>query len=332
MKDRQTAAPEPIEETLEPELQICDAHHHLWDLKNSRYLVDEFLRDVSGHRVTKTIYVECLSKYRNDGPKRMRPVGETEFVDQITAHCQKKDNPTHMAAGIVAFADLSLGYAVDEVLQAHSQASSRFCGIRHVSAWDASEQVHNGHTNPPRYLLSDALFREGFSCLEKRDLTFDAWVYFHQIPEIIDLASAFPEVRIILNHVGGPVGIGPYSYKRDEIFDIWRGHMRDLAACENVFVKLGGLTMAAAGFGWHKRIKPASSMELAEAMAPYYHYCIDMFGPSRCMFESNFPIDSTGCTYHMLWNSFKRVSRGYSTEERAALFHDTAARVYHLKS
>ena len=330
MNDRQSWLSQTIEETLEPDLQICDAHHHLWDFKNSRYLVEEFKQDTSDHRITKSVYVECLSQYHKDGPEALRPVGETSFVDQVTAASQSGQQGPKVAAAIVGFADLNLGAAVDDVLQAHCQASSRFRGIRHASAWDASDDVHNAHTKPVMNMLSDPIFRKGFSFLEKRDLTFDAWLYFHQIPELTNLARAFPETRIILNHVGGVLGIGPYSDKREELFEIWKGYIRDLATCDNVVVKLGGLTMAVSGFGWNKRPKPASSTELAEAMAPYYLHCIDTFGPERCMFESNFPVDGTGSSYHVLWNAFKRISKRYSKEERAALFHDTATRIYNL--
>lgn len=330
MTDRQSWLSQTTEEILEPDLEICDAHHHLWDFKNSRYLVDEFRKDIAGHRVTKTVYVECLSQYLNDGPAALRPVGETSFVDQITAASQDGAQGPKIAAGIVSFADLALGNAVDEVLEAHSQASPRFRGIRHASSWDKSDDVHNAHTKPIENLLGDVSFRQGFLQLGKRDLTFDAWLFFPQIPELTALARAFPETRIVLNHVGGPVGIGPYEGKRDEILQIWKDHIQELSTCANVAVKLGGLTMSIAGFGWHKRGKPASSIELAKAFAPYYHFCIDTFGPERCMFESNFPVDGTGCTYHVLWNAFKRLSAPYSSKERAALFHDTATRIYTL--
>jgi len=319
-----------VEEILDPELQICDAHHHLWDFKGSRYLVEELSRDIIGHRVTKTVFVECQSKYYESGPEQLRSVGETAFVDQITAHCQDNSNTPHIAAGIVAYADLRLGTAVDEVLEHHSQASARFRGIRFAAAWDASEQVHNAHTNPTPNLLADNTFREGFSCLGKRGLTFDTWLYFHQLPELTELARAYPEIPIILNHVGGPIGVGPYKDRRDEIFHVWQKYICDLSTLKNVFIKLGGLTMTAAGFGWNKRLKPASSIELAESMGPYYHHCIQTFGPTRCMFESNFPVDSTGASYYVLWNAFKRISRDYSMEERAALLHGTATRIYRL--
>ncbi len=321
------ANPEP---PIEPDLEICDAHHHLWDRDGSRYLVDEFLDDTNGHRVTKSVYVECLSRYRADGPETLRPVGETEFVHKITAGEPAQPGATRVAAGIVGFADLALGSAVRSVLKAHLEASGRFRGVRHASAWDASDKIHNAHTNPSRNLLGESAFREGFACLGGLGLSFDAWVYFHQIPELADLAGAFPETPVILNHVGGPIGVGPYAGQREEVFETWRGHMAELAKRDNVAVKLGGLTMAASGFGWHKRETPAGSGDLAEAMAPYYQTCIEHFGAARCMFESNFPIDGTGGAYTTLWNAFKRVSDGYSPDERRALFHDTAAKIYRL--
>jgi len=319
------------EEIIEPDLRICDSHHHLWDYPDSRYLVEEFLGDVGGgHKVSSTVYVECRHGWRTSGPEAMRPVGETEYVERLTKESGIDADATRVAAGIIGFADLDLGAAVVPVLSAHLDASDRFRGIRHMSAWDASERIHNAQTDPPPDLLQSSQFREGFACLSKLGLTFDAWVYHPQIPEVTDLAKAFPDTTIVLNHVGGPLGIGTYANRREEIFGIWRRHMAELSECPNVCVKLGGLTMSMSGFGWHKReILPASS-ELAQAMEPYYQSCIESFGPQRCMFESNFPVDRVSCSYTVLWNAFKRIARNFSATERAALFHDTAVRVYKL--
>jgi len=329
MIDR-TARPAP-EEIIESELLICDSHHHLWDYPDSRYLVDEFLSDVSGgHKVCKTVYVECRHGWRKNGPEAMRPVGEVEYVEQLTGAYQAADGSARVAAGIVGFADLTLGAEVAPVLAAQLEASERFRGIRYMSAWDASERIHNAQTDPPQDLLHSPKFREGFACLSGLNLSFDAWVYHPQIPDITDLARAFPETTIVLNHVGGPLGIGPYANKRDEVFGVWRSHIFELAACPNVCLKLGGLTMSMSGFGWHKRETPPSSSELADAMDPYYQTCIELFGPERCMFESNFPVDRVSCSYTVLWNAFKRIARNFSAVERTALFHDTAARIYRL--
>jgi len=320
-----------IEEAVEPELPICDPHHHLWDLPDSRYLIDEFMDDISGgHRVTETVFVECLQMYRTDGPQELRPVGETEFVERITSAGENRAGDLRVAAGIVGFADLTSGAAVQPVIEAHLNESDRFRGLRYASAWDASDRIHNTYTNPPKDLLRSQEFRAGFACLSKFGLSFDAWVYHPQIPELADLARAFPEITIVLDHIGGPLGIGPYAGKRDEVFTLWRRNITELAQCENVVVKLGGLTMTMSGFGWHRRSEPPGSIELAQAMRPYYQTCIECFGAERCMFESNFPIDRTACSYTIQWNAFKRLTQAYSPTERSALFRDTAVRVYRL--
>jgi predicted TIM-barrel fold metal-dependent hydrolase len=330
MKDKTEWLALTTEDALEPELPICDPHHHVWEYPGSRYLLDELLEDLGGgHRIVSTVFVECLQKYREGGPEILRPVGETEFVDRLA---NENNSPVQIAQGIVGFADLTRGPEVAAVIEAHIEASNRLRGFRYTTAWDKSDKVHNAHTNPPEALLQDAQFREGLACVHKHGLVFDAWLYFHQIPELIELAQAFPDLCIILNHIGGPLGIGPYADKRAEVFKLWRSHIAELARCENVIVKLGGLTLTMMGFGWHKGEAPPGSVELAEAMAPYYHSCIDYFGADRCMFESNFPVDKASCSYTVLWNAFKRLSVKYSESERADLFHDTASRVYKLYS
>ncbi len=318
------------EEVIEPALPICDPHHHLWDTAQSRYLLDDVLVDTgSGHHVRSTVFVECMAEYRKEGSEVLRPVGETEFVEAIANQCVAGD--TQIAAGIISYADLLLGAAVGDVLDVHSAASpTRFRGIRHACAWDASDDVSNSHTNPPQSLYLDETFREGFACLAQRELVFDAWFYHHQITELASLARAFPGVTIILDHVGGPLGIGPYAGKQAEVFDVWQIGIRELAACRNVVVKLGGLAMPINGFAWHKREQPPGSEELAEAIAPYLMFCIDEFGPQRCMFESNFPVDKQSCSYRVLWNTFKRLAADFSGDEKTALFHDTAVGVYSL--
>lgn len=320
------------EVVIEPELRICDAHHHLWDHPGNRYLVNEFAADLmGGHRVDKTVFVECLQFYRSQGPAELRAVGETEFIEEIAGAVDTRSGVTEVAAGIVGFADLSMGSAVRPVLEAHLEASGRFRGIRHASAWDASDRVHNAHTNPPRDLLQSPQFRAGLACLESAGLSFDAWLYHPQIPELTDLAQAHGGLTIVLNHMAGPLGIGPYAENRDEVFACWKDNMAGLARCANVFIKLGGRCLTMAGFGWHKRETPPGSAELAEVIGPYYRACIEYFGPERCMFESNFPVDRASCSYTVLWNAFKRLTADYSAAERASLFHDTASRVYRLQ-
>ncbi|HEU5194917.1 MAG TPA: amidohydrolase family protein [Methylomirabilota bacterium] len=321
-----------MEEILEPGLPICDPHHHLWDHPRHRYLLDELLADTgSGHDVRATVFVECLSMYRAHGPDALRPVGETEFVNGIAAmSASRRYDGTRVAAGIVSFADLTLGEAAGAVLDAHRAASPRFRGIRHAAGWDASEAIRNSHTNPPPGLLADGRFRRGFAELVRRGLTFDAWCYHPQLPEVAALARAFPDATIVLDHFGGPLGIGPYRDRRAEVFAWWRGAIKTVAECPNVVAKLGGLVMPLNGFGFHKRAAPPDSAELAAATRDWYLHAIDCFGPARCMFESNFPVDKVSASYRVLWNSFKRITASFSKDDKAALFHDTAARVYRV--
>ncbi|MBT6274283.1 MAG: amidohydrolase family protein [Chromatiales bacterium] len=321
------------EDILEPHIPICDPHHHLWDMVGNsahRYLLDELLEDVgSGHNVVSTVFMECTAMYRAGGPEHMRPVGETEFVNGVAAMCASGIyGDIRACASIVGFADLNLGAAVGEVLDAHVAASGRFRGIRHASAWDASDQIRGSHTNPFEKMLGDKTFREGFAELGKRSMTFDAWLYHPQIPELTDLARSFPDQPIVFDHFGGVIGIGPYADHRDEILDSWKGAVAELAKCPNVYPKLGGLVMPVNGFGFHKGAEAPSSQNLADTTREYYLHMIDVFGTDRCMFESNFPVDKRSCSYGVLFNSFKRIVADFSQDQKRALFHDNAARVY----
>ncbi len=320
------------EDIIDPERPICDPHHHLWDHPDSRYLLDELIADTgSGHNVVSTVFVECASMYRAEGPEALRPVGETEFVNGVAAMFASGGYGAMRAcAGIVSYADLTLGSAAGEVLDAHVAASPRFRGIRHAAGWDASDEVRNSHTNPSEHLLGDSAFREGLAELDRRGLSFDAWLYHRQIPELTDLARTFPNTTIIFDHFGGPLGIGPYEGQREAIFAQWRKDVAELARCENVYAKLGGLVMPINGFGFHKRERPATSDELVTATDRYYRHAIDCFGAERCMFESNFPVDKASCSYAVLWNAFKKLVADASNAEKAWLFHDAAATAYRL--
>lgn len=328
----------PREEILDPDLRICDPHHHLWDFPGSRYLLDDLLADigpadgVGGHRIESTVFVECTAFYRALGPEWLRVVGETEFVAGTAAMADSgRYGPVRACEGIVGRADLCLGEAVDEVLKAHVAAGGgRFRGIRHAGGWDASDAVRNSHTNPPQHLYARPDFREGFARLAANGLTFEAWQYHPQLPDVLDLARAFPDTRIMLNHVGGPLGIGPYAGRRDEIFGDWSGWIRQLGACPNVWVKLGGLGMSVYGFEFHKREHSPDSAELAQAWRPYIETCIEAFGDRRAVFESNFPVDKVSCGYDTLWNAFKRITAGASAEKKARLFRDNARTFYRL--
>jgi len=317
------------EEILEPDLPICDAHHHLWERAPNRYFLSDLVADLgSGHNIVATVAVECGYGYRKSGTDELKPVGETEFLESVAL--QARSDPmitTRIAAGIVGFADLSLGDGAAAVLAAHLSLSDRFRGIRYSTTWDGSGALRN---ETPSGMLLDRRFRQGFGWLEKFNLSFDAWLYYPQLPELADLARAFPEVVIIVNHIGAPLGVGPYAGNRDEVYQIWRRHMASLAQYPNIFIKLGGMGSVRSGYDWHERqIKP-SSQELVENLKPYFETCIEEFGPERCLFESNFPVEKAANSYRVLWNAYKRITSDYSVAERAALFYGTAARVYRI--
>jgi predicted TIM-barrel fold metal-dependent hydrolase len=317
------------EEVLEPALPIIDPHHHLWDRDNS-YLFNDLLDDTgTGHNIRATVYIQCRSMYRAGVSEALAPVGETEFVNGVAAQSASGHyGEIRACAGIVSHADFRLGAKVREVLEAHVAASDRFRGIRFSTPWDNDVKLTPQH--PPRYIMADKTWREGLAELGKLNLTYDALLFHTQLGELADLAKAFPGTTIILNHVGCPMGTGPYVSKRSEVFAEWKKGIAALAEHDNVVVKLGGLGMHVFGFDLDKLPAPLSSAELAKLWKPYIDTCIEAFGVERCMFESNFPVDKISGSYKTYWNVFKRLADGCSADEKAALFHDTAASVYRL--
>jgi len=283
-------------------------------------------------KTVATVFVDCVAYYRAHGPAEMRPIGETEFANGVAAMAASGAyGPTRACAAIVSHADLLRGAAVREVLEAHVQAGNgRFRGIRHAGGWDASAMIRNSHTHPPLGLYSQPKFREGFAQLAPLGLSFEAWQYHPQLPMVTELARTFEGTAIILNHVGGPLGTGPYAGQAEQTFVAWKRGMQELARSPNVSVKLGGLGMPIGLFDFHRRAVPATSMQLAEAWRPWIETCIDIFGASRCMFESNFPVDKASGSYAVLWNAFKRLAAGASADQRSSLFSGTAQRVYRL--
>jgi len=339
------------EAILDPDLPIIDPHHHLWDRtallgqlppprhgfeqivrRAPRYLLDELLADMGrGHNVIATVYMECGAFYRPTGPVEMKPLGEIEAVNGLAAIADSGVyGPVKPCAGIVGHADLTRGAAVRSVLEAQIAASSRFRGIRHSASHDPDSDVLGPLVRQPAGLYRDAKFREGFAQIAPLGLSFDAWLLEPQLPDLIDLARAFPETRIILDHVGTPLGIASYAGRREERFDIWRDNTRKLAECPNVSVKLGGLAMVFPGFESCLADAPASYEQLAQEWRPYLETSIEAFGVDRGMFESNFPVDILSCSYATLWNAFKHFAAGYSDSEKTALFSGTAAKVYRL--
>ncbi len=319
------------EEILEPDLPIIDAHHHLWDVPGYQYYLDDLLADLkSGHRIEQTVFVQCGYAYRDAGPETLRPVGETECVAAIAAEAERRCDAGRICAAIVGYADLRLGNQVEAVLEAHvAAADGRFRGIRQILARNDAMKRHI-LPPPPAKLASDPTFRRGFAVLSRFGLSFDAWLYHPQLPELADLARAFPAIPIVVDHCGGPLRIGPYRERPAEVFREWRSHVQELARCPNVTMKLGGLAMSISGRDFHLAPIPPSSGELANAWRPYVEVCIEAFGATRCMFESNFPVDKGMCSYPVLWNAYKRLTAGASADERASLFRATAARFYRL--
>jgi L-fuconolactonase len=318
------------EEILEPDLPIVDAHHHLWERESGRYLLDELRADLgAGHNVQATVFIQCGYSYRNDGPIELRPVGETERVAAIAASATAA-GAGGICAGIIGYCDFRLGDRVDAVLEAHIAAGAgRFRGIRQSAGWDAAI-VSTTSAVPPRGLLLDPAFRAGLARLGKFGLSYECSLYHPQLSELTNLAQQFPDLPILANHCGGPIRIGPYADHPKEAFQAWSKALKALAACPNVTLKLGGQAMTIRGFTWHEAPLPPSSGELTAAWQPTMDTCIETFGPSRCMFESNCPVDKGMCSYPVVWNAFKRLAAGYSADEKAALFHGTATRFYRL--
>lgn len=316
------------EAAIEPALPIVDAHHHFYDRPGWTYLQREYLADAtSGHAVQASVYMQALTRYRPAGLTAMQPVGETEFVVAATAD---KSVP-QVAKGIVAYADLRLGAEVANVLDAHALAGQgRFRGIRHLATWDADASLANPLTAAPQSLLRDPAYRAGLAALEARGLSYDAWLFWPQLHELMEVATAFPKLPIIVDHCGGVVRIGAYADRQDEVFARWSASMRELARCPNVYVKLGGLGMRINGFGFDQAELPPSSDLLAATWRPWMLTCIEAFGPQRCMFESNFPVDKASYSFVNGWNAFKKLTAGFSANEREALFQGTASRVYRL--
>lgn len=320
------------EAILEPDLPIIDAHHHLWAEPGNCYLLDDLAADIaSGHNVVATVLVQAYHGYRADGPEEFRCVGETEQVVKMRSAARQRQVSADIAAAIVGFADLLLGERVAGVLEAHRAAAPEaFRGIRQSVARDPNFPQGIVVRPAAAGMLADRRFRAGLAVVQRNGLTFDAMLYHCQIRELEALAATMPELPIALDHLGCIVGVGPYESSQHEAFLSWRADMAALARRPNVCVKLGGLGMIVCGAKWHEGAVPPSSEQLAAAWRPYVETCIDLFGPARCMFEGNFPVDKAMFSYPVVWNAFKRLTAGLSVAERSQLFHGTAARFYRI--
>lgn len=330
------------EDVLEPDLPIVDTHHHLWGQlpaalpqggngTDHTYLLDQYTQDIdSGHRTLATVYMECHGNYRTDGPPELRPVGETAFAAAAGAESDRRGAAgTRICAGIVGSADLRLGARVRPVLEAHMEAGQgRFRGVRATAAYDTDPVIGNTFAEPGLYRQPQ--FRAGVAELTAMGLSLDAWVFFTQLTDVVELARACPDTPIIMGHCGGPLGYGPYTGRQDEVFARWRQAVAELATCPNVSMKLGGMMIRLAAIDYRKLPAPPSSVEIARLWGPYIETCIELFGASRCMFESNFPVEKLGADWVTLWNAFKRITAGCSVDEKYALFSANALRVYRL--
>jgi predicted TIM-barrel fold metal-dependent hydrolase len=319
------------EDAIEPERPIVDAHHHLWTHVDPPYLLDDLLADTgAGHNVVATVFIECGWNWDRDAADPvMTPVPETAAVAELA----RRSDTTGGAriAAIVGHADLRHGAAAGRALDALAAAGDgRFVGIRHATAWDADPSIPNHRTEPVAGLMDDATWRAGFAELARRGLTYDAWLYHPQIPELVRLARDFPDVQMICDHLGGPLGVRSYAGRRDEVWTATRASLEELASCPNVALKLGGIGMPIMGDRWHRGERPPSSAELAATWGDLVRWCVETFGPDRCMFESNFPVDRVSCSYVVLWNGFKQMVSDASDDEKAALFAGTASRVYRI--
>lgn len=324
------------EEPIEPDLPIVDPHHHLWDYRGRPgfqpvYLLGELLADTaSGHRVERTVFVECDWAHWIDGPEEMRPVGETEFVAGVAGENEARGGTR--IAGIVGAADLRLGDRLGAVLDAHAAAGrGLFRGIRHRLAHDPTGSARTSRTDAPQPgLMGRDEFRAGVAELGRRGYTFDAWMYHPQLPELVDMAAAVGGTTIVLNHIGGPLGVGAFAGRRDDVLAAWRADLAELAEVPNVVVKLGGIGMTPYGSGWSDRATPATSDEIVAEWGEPIRFIIERFGADRCMFESNFPVDKVSYSYRVLWNAFKKMTADLAPADRSGLFAGTAARVYRL--
>jgi predicted TIM-barrel fold metal-dependent hydrolase len=324
------------EEPVDPYRPIVDAHHHLHQAGTDKqiYLLEDQLSHTrSGHNVTHTVFVEAGTGFRPAGPEALRPVGETEFV---AAQARQSDQRATRVAAIIPFADLTLGEGLDEVLEAHETAGEgRFRGVRHATTWDASPEIYSGGwsgwTDPPRGLMAESSFRRGVARLDKRGCLFEAYLYHPQIPDLVSLAESFEDMTMVLDHMGMPLNVGPYQ-DRDSVRSEWRNGLRLLASCPNTVIKLGGMGMDTwfFGAGWASRQRPPGSDDVVDYWGEDIMWCIDTLGPSRCMFESNYPVDRATLDYTVIWNAFQKIAASYSDEEQDDLFAGTAARVYQI--
>lgn len=318
------------EDVIDPDREIVDPHHHLWNGPRILYDVEEFRADAcDGHNVAQTVFVDCHSNYRSDGLDYLKVVGETEFA-AAAANRLAEAGPKPRLSAIVAHADLRHPL-LPEILDAHEAAGGGlFRGIRQAAACDPEPAHLSIPGRAPRGLYLDTDYQRGAALLGKRGLTVDAWHFHHQNDDFIAFAKAVPGTRIILDHFSTPLGVGPYAGQRDAIFERLKRDLERIADCPNVYAKLGGLAMRDNGYDWDTRPKPLTSDEYVNVYGAYFHHTIACFGANRCMFESNFPMDRRSISYRSLWNAYKKIAAAYPEKDQRRLFAETAREVYSL--
>ncbi|KAA9164404.1 amidohydrolase family protein [Amycolatopsis acidicola] len=320
------------ETALDPDQPIVDAHHHLWARENFGYLLDAFTDDVvaSGHNVVASVYAECTSGWEESGrPDNLRAVGEARFV-AAERQSTRRGPLADPLAGYVAYLDALDESTVRQAIEAHRAVpGARLLGFRQSATWDPDPAVKVIARTPPAGLLASDEFARGFRHIAEAGLTFDAWVFHTQLGDVEQLAQRFPGTTIVLDHAGGPIGLG--GYRDAEVFPAWATALRRLAARPNVHLKFGGLAMPLRGEHWHEDERPPGSDVLAEHWAPWFTEAIEAFGTARTMFESNFPVDRISGHYGTLWNAFKRLAAALSEDEKDQIFRTTAVHTYGLR-
>lgn len=321
------------EEIVDPDRLIIDTHHHLWGADGALpYQLDDLWTDTqSGHRVEKTIFMECGAEYRTEGPAQLRSLGEVEFVREAASKSANDPEGRSQIVALVSHIDLTLGEAIEEIVERHEEESGGlFRGVRHAGACARREDGLMIAGKAPVGLYGLKNFRTGVDQLGRLGHSYDTWHYHYQMKDFIALARAVPNTLMVLDHFGTPLGVGVYADQREAIYKEWKRDIAELARCENVVAKLGGLAMPDNGFGWMGRDTPPTSDEFKQAQRRYYLHTIDCFGPDRCLFESNFPVDKMSISYPVLWNGFKKIVQDFSEDEKQALFSETAMRIYRL--
>jgi L-fuconolactonase len=315
---------------------IVDPHHHLWGPEFMGGLAGEYqLAELHADTakvpgVVETVFMECSSSYRTGGPEHLRPAGETEYVAAIADASEAAAGAT--IAGIVAHADLTLPLdLLDEVLAAHEAvAGGRFRGIRDALAAAPADEPLTIPGGAPPGKAHDADFRRGVAHLGERGLTYDTWQYHTQMDDLLVLARAVPGTTIVLDHFSSPIGVGSWAGRHDEVFEVWKPALAEVAACPNVVAKLGGLAMPDNGF-WPADLENRPDVdEFLAKQERWYQHALDCFGPERAMFESNFPVDKLCVDYSVVWEAFARIAERFDDAEADALFSGTARRVYRL--